>query len=113
MIGARLRSWFTPETRAADDYTSVLLAQSLASVSGIGSVRQSAIYASCLHLIESASSSAELEGQHSASLQPKLGAIIKTMVDRGQSAFELVIGSGGRLELQPVEITRRLRLGSA
>ena len=104
MIGLGwLRSRLT-ETRAAGDYTAQVINQLHAAASGIGSVRQSAVYASCLHLIESASSSAELEGQHSASLQPRLGAIVKEMVDRGQSAFELVIGGGGRLELQAVNI---------
>ena len=103
MIG-RLRNWFTPETRAAADYTGLVLDQLHAAASGIGSVRQSAIYASCLHLIESASSSAELEGEHSASLSVRLGAIVKGMVDRGSASYELVIGAGGRLELLPVEI---------
>ena len=103
MIG-RLRSWFT-ESRASTSYTDLLTAQHLAAAKGYGSVRESATYLSCLNLIESASSSAELEGQHSDILQPRLGGIVKEMVDRGQSAYELVIGSGGRLELQPVEIT--------
>ena len=104
MIG-RLRNWFTPESRAAD-YTSLILAQQQqAAATGIGSVRESAVYRSCLNLIESAASSAELEGEHSASLQPRLGVIVKEMVDSGQSAYELVISSGGRLELQAVQIT--------
>ena len=101
---ARLRSWFTPETRAANDYTALLINQLHATASGIGSVRQSAVYASCLHLIESASSSAELTGQHSDILQPRLGGIVEQMIDRGSSSYELVIGSGGRLELQAVNI---------
>ena len=104
MIG-RLRNWFTPETRAVNDYTSQILAQQLATAQGFGSVRESAVYQSCLNLIESASSSAELEGQHSASLQPRLGAIVKGMVDSGASTYELIIDSGGRLELQAVQIT--------
>ena len=99
-----LRSKFT-ETRGAAEYTNILLAQRLAAVQGAGSVRESAVYRSCLNLIESASSSAELEGQHSGTLQAKLGGIVKEMVHTGQSAYELVIGSGGRLELQAVEIT--------
>ena len=70
-----------------------MLDQLHAAASGIGSVRQSAIYASCLHLIESASSSAELEGEHSASLSVRLGAIVKGMVDRGSASYELVIGA--------------------
>ena len=103
MIGW-LRSKFT-ETRATADYTQLLLSQQLAAAQGGGSVRESAVYRSCLNLIESASSSAELEGQHSGTLQPRLGGIVKEMVHSGQSAYELVIGSGGRLELQPVQIT--------
>ena len=103
MIGW-LRSKFA-ETRAAGDYTQLLLSQQLAAARGAGSVRESAVYASCLNLIESASSSAELEGQYSSTLQAKLGGIVKEMVHSGQSAYELVIGSGGRLELQPVQIT--------
>ena len=104
MIGARLRSWFTPESRAAGDYTAQVINQLHTAASGIGSIRQSAVYASCLHLIESSSSSAELEGQHSATLQPRLGAIVKEMVDSGSASYELVIGGGGRLELLPVQI---------
>ena len=103
MIG-RLRNWFTPETRAAGDYTHLLISQLHATASGIGSVRQSAVYASCLHLIESASSSAELTGQHSDILQPRLGSIARQMVDSGQSAWEMLIGADGRLELLPVQI---------
>ena len=43
MIG-RLRSWFTPETRASTGYTAQILAQQLAAATGIGSIRESAIY---------------------------------------------------------------------
>ena len=99
-----LRSKFT-ESRASTSYTDLLTAQHLAAAQGAGSVRSSGIYQSCLNLIESASSSAELEGLHSTTLQAKLGAIAKGMVDRGSSAWEMLIGANGRLELLPVEIT--------
>ena len=107
-----LRSRLT-ETRKANDYTDLVINQLHAVATGSGSVRQSGVYASCLHMLESAASSAELEGKFSASLQPRLGGIVKEMVHSGQSAFELVIDSSGRLELQAVQITDVLRLGCA
>ena len=72
---------------------------------GAFSVRSSAAYQACLNLISDAASTAELTGEHSEVLQPRLGAIARQMVDLGQSAFELVITLDGRLELLPVEIT--------
>ena len=58
-----------------------------------------------MNLISDAASTAELTGEHSEVLQPRLGAIARS--DGGhwrQSAFELVITLDGRLELLPVEI---------
>ena len=98
-----LRSRLT-ETRKANDYTDLVINQLHAAATGSGSVRQSAVYASCLHMLESAASSAELTGEHAATLQAKVGGIIKEMVHSGQSAYELVIGSSGRLELLNVNI---------
>ena len=102
MIG-RIRQWFTPppETRG---YVDQLLSTQLAAAQGAGSVRDSGVYRACLNLISDAAATAELTGEHSEVLQPRLGAIARQMVDVGQSAFELVIGRGGGLELLPVEI---------
>ena len=101
MIG-RIKSWFTPETRG---YVDQLLTQQLATASGTGSVRDSAVYRACLHLISDAASTAELEGDGADVLQPRLGAVVKEMVDVGQSAHELLLGRSGRLEMLPVSIT--------
>ena len=100
----RLRSWFTPppETRG---YVDQLLAAQLATATGSGSVRDSGVYRACINLLGDAASTATLEGEHAEVLQPRLGDIVRQMVDVGQSAFELVIGMDGRLELVPVEIT--------
>ena len=101
----RVRDWFRPEARAASSYTDALLSAQLAAAQGVGSVRGSAVYQACLNLISDAAATAELTGDHSEVLQPRLGAIARQMVDLGQAAFELVVGRGGRLELLPVEIT--------
>ena len=107
----RLKSLFT-EKRAAStsdyDQMAQLLNYQLAGAQGRDDLRSSGVYRACLNLIEDASSTAELSGDHSAVLQPHLGAIAREMVDLGQSAFELTIGSSGRLELLPVEVTNVL-----
>ena len=105
MIGLGwLRSRLT-ESRAANDYTDLLLTQQLAAAKGYGSVRASAGYRSCLNLIDDAAAAADLTGDHSEILQPRLGAIARALVDRGSSAFEMLIGADGRLSLLPVEVT--------
>ena len=103
MIG-RLRSWFTPETRAVD-YVGQLMTAQLAEAGGIGSVRDSAVYRACLNLVSDAASTATLEGQHADVLQPRLGDIVRQMVHVGQFAGELIIGRSGRLEMLPVSIS--------
>ena len=67
--------------------------------------RDTDAFQSCVNLIANSTATAELTGEHSEALQPRLGAIARQMVDQGQSAFELVVGLGGRLDLLPVEIT--------
>ena len=62
-------------------------------------------YQACLHLISDAAATAELEGDGADVLQPRLGAVVKEMVDLGQSAHELILGRSGRLEMLPVSIT--------
>ena len=104
MIG-RLREWFTPAPPETRGYTDSLLTAQLAAASGTGSVRSSAVYQACLHLIADAVSTAELEGDGADLLQPRLGEIAFGMVDLGQSAHELVVGRSGRIDMLPVEIT--------
>ena len=103
MIG-RLRSWFTPppETRG---YVDQILSAQLAAASGTGSIRDSAVYEACKHLIADCVSTAELEGDGADILQPRLGEIAASMVDTGQSAHELIVGQAGQLQMLPVEIT--------
>ena len=104
MIG-RLRSWFTPPPPETRGYVDQLLSQSLAAAQGTGSVRDSAVYQACLNLLSDAASTATLEGDHADVLQPRLGHIVRQMVDQGQAALEMIVGRSGRLELLPVEIT--------
>ena len=103
MIG-RIKSWFTPETRATGYVDQFLVAQ-LAAATGTGSVRDSAVYRACLHLQADCASTAELEGDGADLLQPRLGEIVSSMVDTGQSAHELIVGRSGQLQMLPVEIT--------
>ena len=112
MIGRGCGSWFTPEARASSSYTDALLSAQLAAAQGVGSVRGSAVYQACLNLISDAAATAELTGDHSEVLQPRLGAIARSDGGhRRQAAFELVVGRAGRLELLPVEITNVSRPG--
>ena len=63
-----IRSWFT-EARAseAQDYTSVLLAQTLAAARGDGgNIRSQAAYRGALTLIGHATGVATLTGQHAS-----------------------------------------------
>ena len=69
-------------------------------------MRGSAVYQACLNLISDAAATAELTGDHSEVLQPRLGAIARS--DGGHWArplSSLLSGAAGRLELLPVEIT--------
>ena len=104
MIG-RLRSWLRPHPPETRGYVDLILAGQLAAASGTGSVRDSAVYQACLHLIADCVSTAELEGDGSDILQPRLGSIVMQMVDQGQAAFELIVGAAGQLDMLPVEIT--------
>ena len=104
----RIKSWFTPETRAAEEqrgYVDQLLTAQLQAATGTGSVRGGGVYRACLNLLGDAASTAELEGDHADVLQPRLGHIVRQMVDTGQAAHELILGVSGRLEMLPVEIT--------
>ena len=107
MIG-RLREWLAPETRAAVEqrgYVDGILSAQLAAASGTGCVRTGGVYQACLNLLGDAASTATLEGAHADVLQPRLGRIIREMVDRGQAAHEMIVGRSGGLDLIPVEIT--------
>ena len=101
----RIRSWFTPETRASEsqDYTSLLLAQSLAAARGdYGSIKSTAAYSGSLTLLGHAAGVATLTSQHSGSLQPHLSTIARSMVDTGQSDWLISVGSTGEVVLLPV-----------
>ena len=104
MIG-RIRSWFTPPPPETRSYVDQILSAQLAATGGVGSVRDSAVYEACRHLISDAVSTAELEGDGADILQPRLGEIASELVDRGQSAHELIVGLAGQLDMLPVEIT--------
>ena len=98
-----LRSWFT-EARAsepAQDYTSQLLAQSLAGARGIADIKTNAAYTGSLTLIGAAAGVASMSGQHSGSLQPHLASIARTMVATGQSDWLINVGSTGEVVLLP------------
>ena len=104
MIG-RLKSWFAEERASvpAQDYTSQLLAQSLAAARGDGgSIRSTAAYRGALTLIGHSTGVATLPGQHAASLQGHLSTIARSMVDTGQSDWLINVGSTGGLILLPV-----------
>ena len=99
-----LRSWFTEE-RASDvspDYTSQLLAQSLAAARGIDGIKSTAAYRGALTLIGHSTGVATLTGQHSDSLQPHLSTIARSMVSTGQSDWLINVGSAGEVVLLPV-----------
>ena len=99
-----LRSWFTEE-RASDvpqDYTSLLLAQSLAAARGIDGIKSTAAYRGALTLIGHSAGVATLTGQHAGSLQAHLSTIARSMVDTGQSDWLINVGSTGGVVLLPV-----------
>ena len=92
-----LRSWFAEE-RASDvapDYTSQILAQSLAAARGIDGIKSTAAFRGALTLIGHSAAVASLTGQHSGSLQPHLSTIARSMVSTGQSDWLINIGSAG------------------
>ena len=95
-----IRSWFTEE-RAATDYTSVLLAQSLAAAKGITSIKSTAAYRGSLTLIGHSAGVASLTGLHSDALQGHLSQIAREMVAVGESTWLINVGSGG-MSLLPV-----------
>ena len=97
------RSWFTEE-RAATDYTSVLLAQSLATAKGLNSIKSNAAYRGSLTLIGHAAGVASLSGLHSGSLQGHLSQIAREMVDVGESNWLINVGSTGGVELLPCSV---------
>ena len=95
MIG-RIKSWFTPPPPETRGYVDAILSAQLAAASGTGSIRDSAVYQACKHLIADCVSTATLEGDGADVLQPRLGEIASAMVDTGQAAFELIAGRSGR-----------------
>ena len=99
-----IRSWFTEERAASTDYTSQVLAASLAAASGYAGIRGSACYGSALNLISASASVSELSGAHAAALRPHLGAIARGLTDRGESTFSIEVSSTGELMLIPVKI---------
>ena len=114
MIGLGwLRSRLT-EQRASNNFTDLAINQLNAAATGIGSVRQSAVYASCL---THARERCEFGGTDGRALRPpfkrKWAGSSRRWFTRGQSAYELVIGSSGRLESTSCPDHRRLRLGCA
>ena len=102
---ARLRSWL--ETRAEStpsDYTNLRIAEAYQSVSGKAGVRGSAAYISALNLISDSVSIAEVSGEFSESLKPHLGAIGRSLVDFGESVFEIRLSADGKITLLPSTI---------
>ena len=100
----RIKSWFTEDRAANQDYTGQLIAASLAAARGLDGVRGSAAYQGCLNLIASSASIAELEGQHSEALQKHLGQIARALTDHGESVWEIDADSEGRMMLLPATV---------
>ena len=100
----RIKSWFTEDRAANQDYTAQMIAASLAAARGLDGVRGSAAYQSCVNLIAASASIAELEGQHSAALQKCLGTIARALVDQGESTWLIEVDAGGRLMLLPATV---------
>ena len=99
-----LRSWFTEDRASATptDYTAQILAQSLAAARGLDGIKSTAAYKGSLELIGNSTGVASLTGQHSASLQPHLSTIARSMVSTGQSDWLIQVGVGGEVVLLPV-----------
>ena len=102
----RIRGWFTEERASgAQNYTSLLLARTLAEASGDGgNIRSQAAYKGALTVIENSVGVASLSGQHSGSLQPHLASIARSMVSTGQSDWLINIGSAGEVVLLPCSV---------
>ena len=99
-----IRSWFT-ESRASatpTDYTSLLLAQSLAAARGLDGIKSTAAYRGALTLIGHSCGVASLSGLHSDALQGHLSTIARSMVDTGQSDWLIQVGVAGEVVLLPV-----------
>ena len=100
------REWFTEhraQSEPAQDYTSQLLAQSLAAARGDGgNIRSQASYRGGLTLIGAAVGVASVEGLHSGALQEHLSTIAREMVDTGESNWLINVGVGGEVVLLPV-----------
>ena len=101
VIGQRLRQWFRPppETRSVnvDHIIQLVTAQLATAFRELGSVRSSAVYqASVSNLISDAAATAELTGEHSEVLQPRLGAIARQMVDTGPGRLRACHRGGRR-----------------
>lgn len=99
-----LRSWFTEDRASATptDYTSQILAQSLAAARGIDGIKSTAAFRGALTLIGHSAGVASLTGQHSGSIQPHLSTIARSMVSTGQSDWLIQVGVGGEVVLLPV-----------
>ena len=108
----KIKSWFTEDRAANQDYTSLLLAQSLAEARGFASARTTATFTSCLNLISNAAAIAEVEGQHSESLKPHLGAIARGLTDSGESTWLIDADSEGRMVLLPATVANVTGLAS-
>ena len=99
------RSWFTEDRAAATtDYTSVLLAQSLATAKGINSIKSTAAFRGSLELIGHSAGVASLTGLHSDALQGNLSTIARSMVDVGESTWLIEVDGDGAVMLLPVTV---------
>ena len=101
-----IREWFS-EARAsepAQDYTSQIIAASLAQARGIDGIRSTAAYRGALTLLGHATGVANLEGQHSAALQGHLSSVARSMVDIGQSDWLIQVDGDGAVTLLPVTV---------
>ena len=98
-----IKSWFTEEraSEPAQDYTSQLLAQSLAAAKGINSIKSTAAFRGSLELIANSVGVATLTGLHSDSLQGHMSQIAREMVDVGESNWLINVGSTGEVVLLP------------
>ena len=100
-----LRTWW--ESRAEStpsDYTNLRIAEAYQSVSGKAGVQGVGAYISALNLISDSVSIAEVSGEFSESLKPHLGSIARSLVDCGESVFEIQLSGDGKLILLPASI---------
>ena len=108
----RIKSWFTEDRAANQDYTAQMIAASLGAARGLDGVRGSAAYQSCVNLIAASASIAELEGQHSDALQKNLGAIARGLTDCGESTWLIDADGEGRMMLLPATVANVTGLAS-